>query len=90
LTSLSVSEVNSQAWKNFEILTTFSSEDLKGSLYINADHKEMGWDTWIHMAQWQTLVNMEMKVLFPQKVQNFLKSSVTVSFSKRTPLHGIA
>jgi hypothetical protein len=72
LISPKVSDVNTQVWENFEILTTFSSENLNRGLYINVNLKEIEWDTWIHMAQnkdqWQALVNMVMKVLFSQKV----------------------
>jgi len=47
---------------------------------------DIGWEgmDWMHLAwdrdQWQALVN----------VGNFLTSLVTVSFSKRTPLHVVS
>jgi hypothetical protein len=34
------------------------------------------------------LANITMKLRVPQKAANFLTSRVTVSFSRRTPLHG--
>jgi hypothetical protein len=52
------------------------------------DLREIGWDgvDLILLAedrdQMQALVNMVMKVQFPQKVRNFLTSCVTISFSR--------
>jgi hypothetical protein len=49
---------------------------------------------WIQLAQGRdwcwALVNMVMKLRVPQKDGNFSISLVTVSFSRRTLLHGIS
>jgi hypothetical protein len=58
------------------------------------DLREVGWEDvdWIHLTQdrnqWWALVNMVMNLWFPYKM-NVLTIRVTVSFSRRTLLHGI-
>jgi hypothetical protein len=62
---------------------------------IRIDLRETGWKVvdWVHLlqdrAQWRTPVNTEMNFRVPLKAGNFLTSWVTVSFSRRTLLHGI-
>jgi len=47
---------------------------------------------WVHLAlnmnQYLALVNTVMNLEFLMKADNFLTSYVTISFSKRTLLHG--
>jgi hypothetical protein len=47
---------------------------------------------WMHLAQdgdkWQALMNTLMNLWVPLKGENFLTSCVTISFSRRTLLHG--
>jgi hypothetical protein len=47
----------------------------------------------IHSAQdgdhWRALVNTVMNLMVPQKAGNFLSSRATISFSRRTVLHGV-
>jgi hypothetical protein len=56
----------------------------------------MGWDgvEWMHLAQnrdqWRALVNTEMNLRVPWKAGNFLTRIATVSFSRRTLLHGVS
>jgi hypothetical protein len=63
---------------------------------IRMSLRGIGWEgvDWIHLAedrdQWQTVVNTVMNFQVPQKAGNFLTSRVTVSFSRRTLLHGIS
>jgi hypothetical protein len=63
---------------------------------IKVDLKEVGWVgmDWIDMAQdrnrWRVLVNTVMNLRVPQNAENFLTSWGTVSFSRRTPLHGVS
>jgi hypothetical protein len=55
---------------------------------------KMGYDCvdWIHlfqnMGKWWALVNKIMNIMIPQKAVNFFTICMTVSFSRRTPLHG--
>jgi hypothetical protein len=62
------------------------------NLKINA-YNRMGGVDWMHMAQdrdqWQALVNTVINPQVPWKVGNFLTRWVTVSFSRRTLLHGV-
>lgn len=50
--------------------------------------------TWIHLAlnrdKRQDLTNMLMSVRVTFRAKNFFTTSATVSFSKRTPLHGMS
>jgi hypothetical protein len=58
--------------------------------------REIGWKSvyWIHLVldrdQWQAVVNTAMNLRVPLKARNFLTSSVTVSFLRRTLLHGVS
>jgi hypothetical protein len=59
------------------------------------DLREVEWEgvERMHLAydrdQWWVLVNTVMKVLAPYKAGNSLPSCVTISFSRRTLLHGV-
>jgi hypothetical protein len=71
-------------------------EDLDvGGKKILEGPREIGWEgvDWIHLAQdrdqWQVTVNTVMKLRVPLKARNFLTSWVTISFSRRTVLHGV-
>jgi hypothetical protein len=48
---------------------------------------------WIELARvrdrWRTLENAVMKLRVPTNVENFLTTRETVSFSRRTLLHGV-
>jgi hypothetical protein len=62
---------------------------------IGMDFTEIGWEgvDWIQLAQnrgqWRAVVNTVMKLQVPCKVGNFLTSCVTISFSRKTLLHGV-
>jgi hypothetical protein len=57
--------------------------------------KETGWDgvNWIRLAQdrdhYRAFLNTEMNFQVPQNVSNFLTSSATVSFARKTLLRGV-
>jgi len=48
---------------------------------------------WIHPAhdtgQWRALVNTVLKLRVPKNAENFMKSSATISLSRRTILYGV-
>jgi hypothetical protein len=58
-------------------------------------HKDIAWEDvdCIHVAQnkgqWRAVVNREMNLRVSQKVEHFLTSSPTVSFSRRTMFHSV-
>jgi hypothetical protein len=58
--------------------------------------RELKWEgvDGIHLAQdreqWRTLVKTVMNLRVPLKARNFFTSWVTMSFSGRTPLHGVS
>jgi hypothetical protein len=58
------------------------------------DITEIGWEgvDWMHLAQernsWWAVVNTVINLRVPQNAGNFLTSPVTVSFLRRTLLHG--
>jgi hypothetical protein len=60
------------------------------------DLSEIGWRCvdWMHLAQewdqWRTVVNTVMNLRVPQRAGNFLTSWVTISFSRRTLIHGVS
>jgi hypothetical protein len=62
---------------------------------IRMDFREVGWEIvgWMQLAQdraqWKALAKVITNLQFPQNVGNFLTSSVTVSFSRRTMFHGV-
>jgi hypothetical protein len=55
---------------------------------------ECGCEDWIRMAQdrdrWRALVSEVRNLRVPQNAGNFLTSCKTVSFSRRTLLHGVS
>jgi hypothetical protein len=61
---------------------------------IKINLKNIGWKGvyWIHLAkdgdQWQTLVHTVTNLLSSIKCRNYLTSQGTISFSRRTQLHG--
>jgi hypothetical protein len=63
---------------------------------IRMDPRETGWEgvDWMHLAQernqWRDLLNTVMNLRISLEAGNFLMSSVTVSFSRRTLLHGVS
>jgi hypothetical protein len=63
---------------------------------IGVDLGEIVWEhvDWFHVAQdrdhWRALVNTVMNFWLPQKAGNYLTSSATVSFSRRTLLYEIS
>jgi hypothetical protein len=63
---------------------------------IRIDRSEMGWKhvERMHVAQnrdqWQVLVNMVISLCISQNARNFLTSWMTISFSRRTLLHGVS
>ena len=63
---------------------------------IRADLQEVecGYTDWIGLAQdrdrWQTLVSAAMNLRVPRNAGNFLTSCKPVSFSRRTPHHGVS
>jgi len=60
------------------------------------DLREIRWEgvDWINLAQdwdqWQALMKMVMNLCVPLKAGNVLTSWVTMSFSRRTLLHGVS
>jgi hypothetical protein len=63
---------------------------------VRVDLREIGWECmdWMHLAQdrdhWLPLVNTVMKSRFPADAVNILTSWATISFSRRTLLHGVS
>jgi len=63
---------------------------------IKTDLQEVGCRgmDWIKLAQdrdrWPALVNAAMKLQVPQNAGNFLTNLETVSFSRKTVLHGVS
>jgi hypothetical protein len=63
---------------------------------IKIDVQEVGWwdMNWIDLARdrdrWQALVNPEMNLRVPWNAGNFLTRRETVSFLRRTLLHGVS
>jgi hypothetical protein len=58
------------------------------------DLTKIEWEgDWMHVAQdrdqWRALVNTVMNLRVSQKAGDFLSSRVTVSLSRRTPLHAV-
>jgi len=60
------------------------------------DLGKIGWEVveWVHLAQnreqWRAIVSMVMNLRVPEKAENFLTNSVTVSFSRRTLPYGVS
>jgi hypothetical protein len=59
------------------------------------DFQVVGWAImdWIDLPQdgdrWRAVVNAAMKLRVPENAENFLAGLGTVSFSRRTLLHGV-
>jgi hypothetical protein len=45
---------------------------------------------WIHLAQWQDFMSMEMNLHIAYNSENFLSCSATFGFSRRTHFHGVS